>query len=94
MVLETVKHKKERMVMITDELIVLWEKFSFPTLSKQTIIYKIYKLIKVNDKDRKKKKDSFQVEHKLLYNLQVESQGKVGYVTSKVTPQLPIHPSK
>ena len=60
--LETAKDKKERMVMITDELIVLWEKFSFPILSKQTILYKVGKLIEVNDKNRKKKKDSFQVE--------------------------------
>ena len=36
--LETAKDKKERMVMITDELIALWEKFSFPTLKAENNI--------------------------------------------------------
>ena len=57
------------MVMITDEFIVLWEKFSFPTLSKQTIIYKVCKLIEANDKNRKKKKDSFQVELENIFEI-------------------------
>ena len=60
-ILETMKDKKERMNMITGELIVLWGKFSFPMLAKQTIMSKVVKLIEENDKNRKRKKDLFQV---------------------------------
>lgn len=37
--LETAKDKKERMMMITNELIALWEKFSFPVLTKQAVMH-------------------------------------------------------
>lgn len=67
--LETVKDKKERMAMITGELTVLWEKFSFPILAKQTIMSKVVKLIEENDKNRKRKKDSFQVEIENIFDV-------------------------
>ena len=89
--LVTVKERKDRMAMITDELTVLWEKFSFPILAKQTVMSKVVKLIEDNDKNRRRKRDSFEVElenifdvtegnwlcqeDKELYKLQVNLQG-------------------
>ena len=54
---------------MTDELIVLWGKFSFPILAKQTIMSKVVKLIEENDKNRKRKKDSFQVEIENVFDI-------------------------
>ena len=43
--LEHIKGKKARFIMITGELISLWLKFSFPCITKQAIISKLRNLI-------------------------------------------------
>jgi len=106
------KDRKTRIIMITDELIDLWKKFSFPTLSKQVIKSKLLTVIAAYNKNRKKKTDCFEKEKECLfditktdgawlcqedrklYNSQVKSNGKIGYVTNKEAPKSSIHPSK
>ena len=62
------KDKKARMIMISNKLICLWENLSFQIL-RQTLISKVLKLIKGYERNRKKKKDSFQVEIENLFDI-------------------------
>ena len=110
--LEHKSEKKARISIIAEEFIGLWGKFSFPILTKQTIISKLNKFIQEYEKNRKRKKESYEIEiesifditkedgewlcqeDKELYNLQIKSQGKIGFVTCKTAPKSSIHPSK
>ena len=55
--------------MITDELIDLMKKFSFPTLSKQVIKSKLLTVIAAYNKNRKKKTDCFEKEKECLFDI-------------------------
>ena len=110
--LEKATSAKERIVVISEELHNLWKTFSFPILTKQSIVAKVSKLVEENVKHRKRNNNEFAMElenvfditktngqwlckeDKQLYNLQVKSQGTIGYVSSKLVPQSAIHPSK
>ncbi len=110
--LDQAKDKTTRTILIADELIILWAKLNFPAVTKQTIMSKLRKLMEKQEKNRKRKMDSFKdetenlfditkiegewlcQEDKKLYNLQIESKGKIGYTTNKSAPKSSIHPSK
>ena len=57
------------MAMMSGQLTVLWEKFSFLILAKQKIMSKVVKFIEENDKNRRRKKDSFQVEIENVFDI-------------------------
>ena len=63
------KDKKVKMGMVTDELICLWEKFSFPNLSKQAIMSKLQKLIASYEKNQRLPKDIFNIEIQNVFDI-------------------------
>jgi hypothetical protein len=105
-----IKGRKDRIAEISKELMKLWEnRLNFPHVSEQVIRAKLEKVLKTYDECVKRGKyvalDEFcditkpagkwlSTEDKKLYQLQVESKGKVGYSTGQVASKETIHPSK
>ena len=104
------KSKDTRLSKIIKELLQLWTKLNFPVLTQQRIKAKLNVLINTYEKKRRKTDfenvfenlfditkesgDWLSSEDKALYNLQLESKGKIGYTTSKAAPLNTIHPRK
>jgi len=93
--------------MITDELISLRKKISFPIITQQAIMAKFVTLFKETRKREKtfnnelenifdimKKKDEWLCQNKELFDVQIGSNGKIDFVTNKSAKKFSIHPSK
>lgn len=96
---EKIKSRKERIVVISNEIINLWdEKLNFPRVSEQSVRTKVEKVLKTYDECTKRQKFDtlnnvldvtkqngvwLSSEDKKLYELQLNSNGDVGYSTSK-----------
>ena len=105
-----IKGRKDRVAQLSKEIMQLWEKrLNFPCVSEQVIRFKINVVLKTYDKCvRLNKYDElnqiFDVtkqngqwlssEDKMLYNIQIKSNGEVGYSTGKFANVKTIHPSK
>lgn len=105
-----VKAKKQRIDIISEEVISLWkEQLNFPCLTEQSVKRKINDVIEKYESLRKKgnadllQREIFDItnhngiwlssEDKKLYEIQLQSKGKIGYATSKLAGKKTIHPS-
>ena len=107
-----IKNKTKRIALISEEFVCLCQKLNFPTISKQQVSSKIFRLANDYISYRKKKTKKFEKqlenvfdttkidgfwlckEDKGFYKKQMESQGCIGYTTSKFATKCTIHPSK
>ena len=104
------KERKSRIDSICEELMELWSRFSFPTITKQVIIAKIRTLLTQYDYNMRKKVERFQKDLITIFDI-TKSDGlwlchedkalyskqieSSGIIrTSKVAPSSSIHPSK
>jgi hypothetical protein len=106
----SIKGRRDRVGVLAEEVTNLWtHTLNFPIISKQAIISKLEKLLKVYDECVRRscfeKLDSiFDItkeggvwlnsEDKKLHRIQVETKGRVGYSTSTPASNSTIHPSK